>query len=186
MDPITLGMAAIGIGMQIFGGMGQSKVSEQEAAVSKDEAAREQAINDQKQQAMEIDARRKSLEQMRTAQKANSMALSAATNQNAQFGSGLQGGQAEVTDQSLFNLSGINTSLTIGRNINEQNKGISQDKMQMASLGADSASYAGWGSLGGALVKAGPVVGQFSKGFGSLNLGSGMMGGGSPSGYGTG
>lgn len=186
MEPISIAMGVIGLGMQLFGGMGQAKNSAAQAAVSRDEAQQEQNINDQKQQAMELDARRKGLEQIRTAQKAGSMALSAATNQGAQFGSGLQGGEAEVSDQANFNLSGIQDSLTIGRSINDYNKNISQDKMRMADLGGESAKDSGIASLGGAITKAGPIIGQFTKGWGgggSPGLGSLFMGGGSPSGY---
>lgn len=172
MDPISLAIGAVGLGMQIFGGIGSSETSEKMSQVSADEAHQEQGINDQKQQAMELDARRQQLEIMRRGQQAQALAQSRATNQGAQFGSGLQGGLAEVTDQSAFNLQGINNSLTIGRNINEYNSKISNDKVQMASLGADAATYAGWSSLGGSVMKAGPVLGQMGKGFGNLFGGS--------------
>lgn len=185
MDPISLAISAVGLGMQIFGGVSSASNAKAQASVSQDEARQEQAINDQKQQAMELDARRKSLEQMRQTQQAQSLATTRATSQGAQFGSGLQGGLAEVTDQGAFNLQGINQSLQIGRNIAGYNQNITNDKIQMASLGSQEATDKGIMSLGGSLMSAGPTIGKLSKGIGgsgSFGLGSLFMGGNTPSG----
>lgn len=182
MDPISLAMGAIGLGMQIFGGSKAADNSAQQAAVSQDEAKQEQGINNLKQQQMEMDAKRQQLEMIRTAQRASALAQSRATNQGAQFGSGLQGGLAQITDQSLVNLSGVNQAVDIGRGINAFNQNISGDKMQMATLGAEQAKDQGIVSMGGAIMKAGPMIGPMFKGFGS-NFGSSFMGGGSASGY---
>lgn len=173
MDPISLAIGAVGLGMSLFGGLSSSSNAKEQAQVSADEATQEQNINDQKQQAMEIDARRKQLETIRTNQKAQAMATEAATNQNAQFGSGLQGGLAEVQNQSLFNLSGINSSLDIGRNINQYNKNISSDKMKMASLGGEAATDQAITSIGGSLMKIGPTIGALTKG---MSLPTGFAG----------
>lgn len=168
--------------MQIFGGMSSASNAKAQAAVSQDEARQEMGINAQKQQAMEIDARRRSLEQVRQTQQAQSLATARATSQGAQFGSGLQGGLAEVQDQGNFNLQGINQSLQIGRQINQYNQNIDQDKIQSAALGGQQATNQGIMSLGGALMSSGPTIGKLSQGVGGL--GSVFMGGGSPSGYG--
>lgn len=185
MDPISLAIGAVGLGMQIFGGLGQASDAKQAADISKDEARQEQGISDQKQQAMEIDARRRQLEQMRQGQQAQALATSRATSQGAQFGSGLQGGLAEVTDQTAFNVQGINQSLQIGRSIANLNRNISNDKYQMADVQSDEASNAGIKSLGGALMSAGPTIGKLSQGFGKSNSFGFLMGGGSPTGYGS-
>lgn len=169
MEPLSLAIGAIGLGLQIFGGSKQVDNSRAQAAVSRDEATQEQGINDQKQQAMELDARRKQTEIIRTNQQAQALAVNRATNQGAQFGSGLQGGLAEVQDQSLFNLAGINSSLSIGRNINQFNQNITQDKYKMADLGGDAASNQALTSLGGTLLKVGPTIGAMSKGLFSGN-----------------
>lgn len=166
MDPVSLGIAAIGLGMQVFGAFKGSEDAAKASQISKDEAKQEQAINDQKQKAMEVDARRKQLEIIRTSQQAQALATSRATNQNAQFGSGLQGGLAEVEGQSAFNLQGVNNSLEIGRNINTLNRNISNDKMQMADVQSSQATDAAFMSLGGTIMKAGPFVGQLSQGLG--------------------
>lgn len=164
--------SAIGLGMSIFGGMQQSGIAKQQAAVSMDEARQEQGINDAKQQAMELSGRRQQLEIIRNNQRARALAENTATNQGAQFGSGLQGGLAQINDQSDFNLVGVNSALQTGRQIDTFNQQISQDKIQQASLGGQAASAAGFASLGGAVLKAGPVVGQFSQGFGKSTGGN--------------
>lgn len=185
MDPISLAIGAVGLGMQIFGGIGATEDAQKASQISKDEARQEQGISDQKQQAMEIDARRRGLEQMRQTQQAQSLAISRATNQNAQFGSGLQGGLAEVSNQGNFNLQGINQSLQIGRTIAGLNNNISNDKYQMADVQSDEATNKGIMSLGGSLMSAGPTIGKLSQGFGKSNSFGFLMGGGSPTGYGS-
>lgn len=182
MDFLSLALGAVGLGMQIFGGAKAADNAKEQAAVSQDEARQEQGINDLKQKQMEMDARRQKLEAIRTAQRTAATAEARATNQGAQFGSGLQGGLAQITDQSLFNIGGVNNAVEIGRGINTFNQKITQDKIQMAQLGGEQATNQGIASLGGALLKAGPTIGPMFKGFGS-NFGSSFMGGGSASGY---
>ena|SRR6266404_4298317 len=166
MDPLTLGLGIVGLGMSIFGGAKQSEVSHQQAQVSQDEAHQEQGINDAKQQAMELHGRRQQLEIIRNNQRARAMAENASVNQGAQFGSGLQGGLAQINDQSLFNLTGVNTALETGRTIAGYNQNITNDKIKMAGLGADAATAQGWTSLGGSVMKSGPLIGALGKGFG--------------------
>lgn len=163
---IGAAIGAVGLGMQIFGGVGQADVAKQQAQVSMDEAKQEQGINDAKQSAMELSGRRMQMENVRNNQRARAMAENAAVGQGAQFGSGLQGGLAQINDQSLFNMTGVNDALSTGRQINQFNQGISADKIQMAQLGGKAATDQGIASIGGAVMKAGPIVGQFSQGFG--------------------
>lgn len=174
--------------MQLFGGAKGAGVAKQQAAVSSDIAGQEQAINTQKYQQMQLEANRSQLENFRNMQRARAQGLNSATQQGAQFGSGLAGGQAQATDQGLFNSLGINQNLEVGNNIFGLNSNISKDKMQLASLGGEAATDAGISSLGGSLIKAGPIVGAFGKnamaGFG--NVGNIFFGGGTPSGYGRG
>lgn len=186
MDPITIGLMAVGTGLQIYGGMKQSGIAKQQAAIgqqqasiSADEAAQEQGINYQKQQQMQLQASRMQLENFRNVQRARAQGLNTAVSQGAQFGSGLQGGQAQATDQGYTNALGINQNLEIGNNIFGYNNAISQDRIksaglqsQSAALGGDAATASGISSLGGALVKTGPTIGAMAKGinFSGLNL----------------
>lgn len=169
-------VSAVGLGMSIFGGLGSSSAASKEAALSKDEAVQELGINNAKQQAMEISGRRAQLENIRNNQRARAAATNAATNQGAQFGTGLQGGLAQINDSTQFNMLGVNDSLQTGRQINTFNQKISSDRADMATLGGTAAQDAGFASLGGAVMKAGPFVGQFSQGFGTSTAGGNYSG----------
>jgi outer membrane murein-binding lipoprotein Lpp len=172
MDPISLALGAVGLGMQIFGGFAGASNAKEQAKVSQDEAIQEQGINNLKQKQMEIDANRQKLQQFRTAQQTAALATTRATNQGAQFGSGLQGGLAGITDQTLYNVQGVNQAVDIGRGINQFNNNISADKMKMASLGGEAATDQAITSLGGTLMKIGPTVGALGKGFGGFSFGN--------------
>lgn len=171
MDPISIGISAVGLGMQIFGGFSQAAKAKEAAGVNQDIARQEMAINAAKSRQMELEAKRTQMQNIRNAQRARAMATQAATTQGAQFGTGLQGGLAQIQAQMGFNMLGVDQALATGREINKYNDAISQDKMKLSSIGAESATAAGWSSLGGALLKAGPVIGQISQGFGNSNSG---------------
>jgi hypothetical protein len=168
MEPFSLALMGVGLGMQVFGGLESAKNAKQQAAVSQDIARKEQGINDVKQRQMELEGRRMQMENIRNSQRARAMAESAAVNQGAQFGSGLQGGLAQIQDQTLYNMFGVNQALVAGREINQFNQGISGDKQKLAALGGEQATNQAISSLGGSLMKAGPIVGQFSQGFGNF------------------
>lgn len=184
MDPISLGLGIAGLGMSLFGGIKGAQVAGQQAEVSQDEARQEQNINNKKQQQMNLEASRQQTENYRNIQRARAQGVNAAVQGGAQFGSGLSGGQAQARDQGGVNSLGISQNLQFGNTIAGYTNTISGDKMQMASLGGQAATDAGIASLGGALMKAGPTIGAFGKNAGAS--GGLFMGGGSPSGYGTG
>lgn len=170
-------VSAVGLGMSIFGGNEQADIAKQQAQVSGDVAKQEQGINAEKQKAMEMSGRRQQLEVYRNEQRLRAQATNSAVNQGAQFGSGLQGGLAQISDQSQFNLFGINSALSTGRSIAGFNDLISQDKIKLASLGGDASAAAGLTSLGGSIMKAGPVIGQLSgNAFGGKSSGGNFSG----------
>lgn len=187
MDPISLGLGIAGLGMSLFGGLSGASVAKQQASVSENIATQEQNINQQKQQQAQLESQRMQTENFRNTQRARAQGLNSAVNQGAQFGSGLSGGQAQATDQGLFNSLGINQNMQLSNSIYADTSTINSDKIQLASLGGQAATDQGIASLGGALTKAGPIIGAFGKnatnGTGSFG---GLFGGGSPSGYGTG
>ncbi|HYT43377.1 MAG TPA: hypothetical protein VEP90_13650 [Methylomirabilota bacterium] len=163
MDPITIGIEAVGLGLSLWGSSQQSGIAKQQAEVSRDIATQEQGINAQRQQQMQLEARRSQLQNFRNAQRLRAQSTNAAVNQGAQFGSGLQGGLAGITDKETENAVGINQGMAISQNIFGLNNKISSDKAQLASLGGDAATAAGYTSLGGSLIKAGPTLGGFGK-----------------------
>lgn len=197
MDPITLGLSVVGLGMSLFGGAKSASNSVayagQVSSLSNSISSDEQNINLQKQKQMQLEGRRMQLEQVRNAQRQRSQATAAAVNQGANLGSGLQGGLGQIQGQSGSNMLGINQNMEIGQNIFGFNNSISGKRAQLNSLqaqyGADQAQAQGLQSLGGALIKAGPTVGAFGKDAmagsgGGFGFGSMFMGGGSPTGYG--
>jgi len=186
-DPISLALGVGGIAMSAIGGFGAAGVSKQISQVSQNEVGLEEQVNMQKQNAMELSSRRQQTEIMRNSQRQRAQATAAATTQGAQFGSGLQGGLAGVTDQSTYNALGVNQNTQTGNNIFGLDYGISQDKSQIAGLQGQQATDQGIASLGGALTSSAGTIGKLSQGVGSFgNIGNSLFGGGSPSGYGTG
>lgn len=163
MDPFTIGVAVAGLGMQFFGGLSASSDAHKATEINQGIARDEQGINEQKRTQMEMTARRQQTEVLRNAQRAKSQATAAATNQDTQFGSGLQGGLAQVTDQSAFNLQGINNNLAIGENIFGFNSDISNKKQQLSSVQADQATDQSIMSLGGAMVSSSQTIGNIGK-----------------------
>lgn len=176
MDPVSIGLGLAGLGMQLFGGFGAASVSRQQAQVSADIAGQEEQINQQKQQQMQLEYQRSSLQNFRATQQAHARNLAAATSEGAQFGSGLAGGQAGATAEGAYNQLGLNQNYQVGMNINRLNSNISSDRIQLAQLGGQAATDQGIASLGGAIMHAGPTVGAFAKQVQSSGFGFGFAG----------
>ncbi len=163
MDPISIGLGLAGLGLSLFGGVKQADVSKQTAQLSAGVAADEQQVQVQKQQQIQLEANRAQLQNFRNVQQARARSLESATNQGAQFGSGLQGGLASAADQGNVNALGISQNLEIGKNIFGIDTDISSKRIQMAQLGGEAATAQGYQSLGGAFLKAGPIIGAFAQ-----------------------
>jgi hypothetical protein len=164
MEPIS---AAIGLGLGIAGLFGSSDAAERAAAEQKAIAGDQIKIEAQKRQAMELDARRRELEVFRSVQRARSIALTNATLQGGQFGSGLLGGQAQATQAGHEDLKSIGQNLTIGRTISDLNNDISQHKMSLADISADQSFWGGISSLGGTLLGQTNNIGKLTSGWGA-------------------
>lgn len=174
MEPISLAISAVGLGMSIFGGIGQANTAHQIAQVSQDKAQHDMEVNTLKQQQVRLEASRTQMQNVRNMQRARAMSLSSATNQGAQLGSGLQGGLADVQNQGNFNMLGVRQALQTSDNIYSENQSITQDNAKIAALGGQSATDAGIASIGGALMKAAPGIGSI---FGGGNYKSGNYSG---------
>src|SRR6266404_4440835 len=160
MDPVSIGLGLAGLGLSLFGGD-------------------EQQVQAQKQQQMELEANRAQLQNFRNVQQAQARSVAGATAGGAQFGSGLQGGLAAASDEGGVNALGISQNLEIGRNIFGIDTDISQKRIQIAGLqsrsallGGQAATGQGYQSLGGAAIKAGPIIGAAYKNI-SSNTGFG-------------
>ena len=158
--------ALIGGGLMVAGFLGGSDTAEKQAAEQKAINADQIKIEQQKRQAMELDSRRRELEVFRSVQRARSIALTNATLQGGQFGSGLLGGQAQATQAGHEDLKSIGQNLTIGRQISDLNNDISSHKMTLADLGADASFYQGLGSLGSTILGQTSNISKFTSGFG--------------------
>src|SRR5438045_747983 len=117
MDPLTLGIGAISLGMQLYGRFSGAGHASQFADLERQQAGLEQQINAQKKQQMELNGRRQLLEVYRNTQRLKAQGLAVGVSQGAQYGSGVAGGQAQISDQGAYNALGVNQNLQIGRNI---------------------------------------------------------------------
>lgn len=187
LSDLTAVTQVVGLGMSLFGGASAASDAKQAAQIQSKIAGYEGELEDQRHTAMELSAHRQQLEILRNNQRHRALAINNATQQGAQFGSGLQGGLAQVEDQGLFNLAGVNQNLEIGQAMFGINKQITQQKQQLAMVQGQQATDQGLASLGGAITRAGPIVGNVGQSLGNTRLSGfgGLMGGGSPSGYGS-
>lgn len=179
MDPLTLGISAIGLGLQAFGGFSAASKAKEAYGIQSQISGLEGQVNQQRQTAMELSARRQSMEIFRNNQRARSMAINNATNQGASYGnsSGLPGGLAQVQDQSTFNLQGINQNLEIGRNIFGLDNQISKQKLALSGVQSQMMTDQSISQLGGGITKSAGVLGSLGQyGYSSFQNGVNLSG----------
>lgn len=155
---LSAGIGLAGLGISAYGAIKGAQDAEEAAQSGIQIANLERQQNAQRQLAMQITGRQQQLQQIRTNQLAQAQATAAATNQGAQFGSGLAGGKAGIQDQSAANLTGINQQLDIGNQIFGLDAQISDQKMAQYKAQSDAATDSGIGALGGMLLKAAPTI----------------------------
>lgn len=160
---LTAVTQVVGLGMSLFGGASAASDAKQAAQIQSNIAGDEGQLEDQRHTAMELSAHRQQLEILRNNQRARSTATANAVSQGAQFGSGLQGGLAQIQDQSTFNLAGVNQNLQIGEAMFGINQQITQQKQYLANVQGQSATDQGTASLGGAITKSAPAFGNIAK-----------------------
>lgn len=185
--------------MSLFGGISGASNAKDAAGLQSQEAAAaygiqgqiaglEGSANAQRQQQMALSAQRQQLENFRNMQRVRAQGLNAATQQGAQFGTGLAGGQAQATDQGYFNSQGIQQNLEIGNNLFSIDNQISQQKLALSGLQSSTnvalsgiqsnmATDQGIANVGGAMMKG---AGTMSNIFGYMTapgMGPGSSGG---------
>lgn len=142
----------------------------------------EQKADDVRRQAMSLDAKRKSLETLRSGQQAYALSLSTGTAQGAQFGSGMAGGLAQTKGSTNSQLLGISQNLQSGNSIFDINQDISAQRIALGKAGyiegthglvntsgTQAALGAGLTSLGGTVLNALPTFGKLAQSFGGNN-----------------
>lgn len=172
MDPLTLGIAAVGLGLQLFGGASASGHAKEAYGIQQKITGLEGQVNEQKRTAMELSARRQSMEIFRNNQRARALAINNATNQGASYGnsSGLPGGLAQVADQSTFNLQGINQNLELGRNIFGIDDQISKQKLALSGVQSSMVTDQGIGQLGSSIMGSAGTLGKLGNyGYGKVS-----------------
>lgn len=137
------------------------------ASANRDIAASQQQANQISLRAMEVESRRRQLETIRQGQIAKSQSTAVATAQNAQLGSGLQGGIAQVSGEQNFNLLGLNQNLDLGKEMASVNNRISQDRMSLASAQGLAGWGAGFSGFGNTLTANAGAITRLSGGSGS-------------------
>lgn len=174
MDPITLGIAAVGLGTSLFGMFSshkdQGKLSQLQQAdqtLQQQQFGLQQQVNDQRQTAMEMSARRQNTETFRQAQKLQAQSAFTSNSQGAGFGSGAAAGRASGKSQGLYSSEGIQQNLGIGENIFSLDRSISQNnaqdsalKSQMSLIKGDISNDQQWTSLGNSIMGSSKTLGQ--------------------------
>lgn len=178
MEPISTGMQLAGLGFKLAGFLGGQDSAKEYNETQRQQALLEQAAENERRKQMELMARRQQMEVIRNAQRARSLALQNATNQGAQFGSGLQGGYGQVAADANYNLLGINQNLQIGRALFANSAAQSQNRMRMADARSEMQFWDSLGGLGGQLISSAPMARELSP-IASNKGGTFFMGSGS-------
>lgn len=169
-NPIGAAAGIVGLGLSLFGGSQKAKASAEIAGAQQQIAALEGSQDEVRRKAMELSARRQQMEVLRNQQRARSLALSGATAQGAQFGSGLQGGYGQIGGATNWNLSGIQSSLASGEQMFDLNKRIGGQKQRIAAAGGAAATAGGIASIGSALTGSVGNLGKIQAGSTAGNI----------------
>ena len=165
-----IALAAGGAVTSFLGTQQKSKAEQAAAQAAMRISGLESQVEGQKRQAMEIDARRRQLEAIRSAQRARAMGLTVATSQGSQGGSGLQGAYGQFSGGLGTNLLGIFQNLELGRNIFDINQQIGGERIAIAGAQRDAAKASetigigsGLTSLGGSFVSGASTIGNLTR-----------------------
>lgn len=179
MDPVSIGLGLASVGLSLFGANKQNKGNQQQIAAAKVSAAAgadiaQQEINEDqvRRTGMELSAHRSNMEDLRSAQKSRSMALTAASGSGASVtgGSALGGAYGGISGQLNTGLTGISNNLEMGRRMFDLNTQINQDRITQANAGVMSAEGQATAAQGKTIAGlAGPLssLAGAAKGVGS-------------------
>lgn len=157
MNPLSL----LGFGTSLVGGLmglgASSKIQEAQEHLT----GVNMQMEDTRYKAMLLASRRQQTEIIRNAQRVRALALNSSVNQGAQFGSGMQGGLAQVAGEANWMLQGNNQNLEYGKDMFQLNKEATQWKGQLSNAQTDLNTAQGVMSLGGSLINNGPTISKF-------------------------
>jgi len=143
---IGLAAGAIGTGVQVMGSMAAQDAQRRSAQLQRQAEAT-------RQRAMDLDSQRKQYSIIREQQTARAQAIANATSGNAQFGSGLQGGLAQVSGQSGTNLQGVQQNTEAGAEMFAINGAKYGADVNASRAGTMTSFGQGISSLGGTITK---------------------------------
>lgn len=170
---ILAATAVAGVGLQIYGTAKAASAAKSQNEYQTRIIADQQRQEALRQQAMELDNRRRQREAIRTAQKARAVAVAAAQNQTGNIlGTGILGGEAQISGAENTNLLGLSQSLALGRANFDLSSSITNSRIGYAQAGGQAAFGAGLNSLGGGLVNSMGAIGRLS-GIGGAYAGTG-------------
>jgi hypothetical protein len=146
---------ALEVGGALYGAIEGSRFAKQKAEEEKQIALLERQADEQRRSAMEIQARRGMLQNVRNAQQAQANALSSAVGGGAQFSSSAQSGQRQAGAEAAYGNLGISQNLQIGEKLFDINSQISDAKISEADIESKQATALG---IGGAFTNIGRAV----------------------------
>ncbi len=156
-----LGLEGVGAAMGVAGAIGQYSAQQGIYQSGQNIAALEGQSNAIKFAQSKMQSRRAGLQEIRNAQVARSLSLSAATNQGASTGSGYKGAQGQISGQEFTNLLGISQNQQYGQQIYDVNQSISAQEQQISKYQGQAAMWSGLtgagsgaSSLGSSFVKS--------------------------------
>lgn len=189
---ILAATAIAGTAVSVTGALGASDAGQSQAensaafsaassGISQQNAQLEMQQNAVRKQAMTLQAKRQSIENIRNTQRASAMARNSATNQGAQFGSGIQGGIGQIQNQGNFIGAGINQNYGLGLQMFGLDDQLSANKIAMSRLQGqygitssqnqgDQAMWAGVSGVGSAISSSAGSLGRL---FGTQTPGGG-------------
>lgn len=150
----------LGLGSSIAGGIMQIDASQKAARAQEKALQLQQQSEATREQASRLDAQRRKREMIREQIIARSQAQSTATNQNAQYGTALEGAYGQIGAQTSFNISGVEGQRLLAADIFGYNRQIGEARKEEARAGAQSALGAGISSIGGALGRSLGSIGR--------------------------
>jgi len=160
MDPFSLALGVVGLGVQLFGSRKTTQATKEASAAQQRQIQLEQQNEAIRRQTMELDFRRNSLEAVRRQQRARALALNNATTQGAsgRGSSALGGGMGQIAGEFGTNLQGLSQSVLAGRQTFDINSQISQSKIQQVQAQERMQEGQAMGQLGSTLINSiGPM-----------------------------
>jgi hypothetical protein len=155
--------AGIGLGGLALSAIGQAQQSKAQGEVYQADintANLEMQVNAQRQQQMQLNFQRQSIENLRNVQKTQAQGMAAAVAGGAQFGSGAKGGQAQAAAQGAWTMESLSQNLQIGQQMFSLDNQIDQQKIAKAQAESSANKASGIAALGGDITKGAGNIAQ--------------------------